>query len=115
MIDEGEPEFEGVNLRARRAALQEIIQRAFETARILAIAVLVNTSSQRQLDSGRRLKRSELCSLEITRQTLLAVITGNVGHPLIIGEEAKCLRKARRKELSIDFAVSLFTRLSFEV
>ena len=57
MIDERKPQFEGVNLRARRAVLLKLLKRLTQRCRIFVVALNVDASSERKLYARCGLKR----------------------------------------------------------
>src|SRR5687768_9838043 len=96
VIDEGEPEFEGVDLCAWRTILKQFLKRVRKRPGILVVAIDVDSLRQRQLYAGGRLKRREAGALKTPRQALLAIGATNVRDPCIVGEKAQGFREARR-------------------
>src|SRR6185436_9798847 len=78
VIDECEPEFEGINLCAWRAILQQIIKCLLETCCIFPIAIDVDAFTQRKLDARSWLKRRETRPLKIFGQALFAILTDHI-------------------------------------
>ena len=91
MIDECEPKFERVDFRPPPSALKQFLKRSCEWPGTLAIAVNVDSITKRQFYTGGRLKGLKARPLKSFGQAFLAVRTGNIGNPFIVGKKAQRL------------------------
>src|SRR5690242_4594475 len=107
MIDKRKPEFERVDLGARRAVFSQRLQRLIKRAYRFFLAVHVDAAAQRQLNACGRLKRRPRRSLKLLRQTLLAILTRDIRDPLVVSKEPQRFRKTRREKFTVNFAVAL--------